>query len=90
MKYTIELDIPEIQRMLYLIHRDLARVEGNIVLARRKLDSARIGSYSLPGNVRKKAVQTIETAPAQAQVLYGAQYALQQALKVARDQGELG
>lgn len=79
-----------LQRVSYLIHRDLARTLGNIQIAQERLVEAQQTRNSLPGNQRRKAVQVLATAPEQAQVLRGAQEAVQSALRAARNQGRIG
>lgn len=78
----------EVQRILFLLHRDLARVVGNQILAQEKLDDHQSGVRRLSGRMREKAQQTVETTPKQEEVIRNAQGALQDALK--RFQAERG
>lgn len=70
----------QIQRILYLANRDLCRTVGAEVLAREKLESMQEG-VKLPGRIKKNAVQTVESAPQQQEVLEGAIEALKLGLK---------
>lgn len=81
-----EMSEKAIQRLIYLAHRDLCRVEGSIALAQRKLDSGE----RLPGNIRTEAVKTIKAGPEQAAVLEGALDVLRGALRAARRKGQVG
>lgn len=84
-------DPKEVQRLLHLVHRDLARVRGNILIAQERLAEEELaGKGILPGSMRKQAYQTIETGPEQQRVLEGAQNALRAALTAARERGEVG
>lgn len=76
----------EIQRLIYLAHRDLCRVEGAVLLAREKLEA----EGNLSGNQRKQAVMTIKAGPEQAEVLEGALAALRGSLREARSAGMVG
>lgn len=89
-KLVVPLEHSEIQRLLYLVHRDLARVRGNIVMAEEKLEEMKDPNHKAPGRIRKKALQTIATAPEQRAVLEGAQEALQEALRQGREAGLIG
>lgn len=79
----------EIQRILYLVHQDIARCEGNIILAQRKMDRHTSGEAPLAGRMRRKAAQVLDTTPAQIEVLVGAQNALRTALREARLEEEV-
>lgn len=76
----------QIQRLIYLAHRDLCRVEGAILLAQERLDDR----DNLSGNQRKQALQTIKAGPEQSDVLEGALEALRGSLRDARRQGTVG
>ena len=83
----------EIHRILHLVHRDLARVRGNILMAGERLEANRNrdpNQKQLPGSVRKQAEDTLRTGPEQQRVLEGAQEALRDALAKARERGEVG
>lgn len=77
-------DEKEVQRILYLLHRDLARVVGNQVLAEEQLEAHKVGAIRLSGRMRQRAEQTVATTPEQERVLRGAQNALRDALKHAQ------
>lgn len=79
-------DEKEVQRCLLLLHRDLARVVGNEVLATEQLEAHRAGTNRLSGRMREKAEQTVKTTPEQERVIRGAQRALRDALKHAQRQ----
>lgn len=87
-RINVSMNVSEqaIQRLIYLAHQDLCRVEGSIVLAQEKLDSGE----RLPGNVRKKAVETVKAGPEQADVLEEAIDGLRSALRAARRAGTGG
>lgn len=87
-KFVVEFSsVQEINRVAYLVHRDLARVEGSVVLAKELFSEAEEEGRRLPGRVRSKAKATLDAAPEQARVLRGARAALQRALRVARENG---
>lgn len=73
-------DEQQVQRLLFLLHRDLARVVGNQVLAEEQLEAHRNG-HRLSGRQRERAERTVATTPDQERVLRGAQAALRDALK---------
>lgn len=84
--------IQEIHRVLHLVHRDLARVRGNILMAQERLDYDKNrgpNEKGLPGNVRKQSYKVLESGPEQQQVLEAAQEALRAALADARGNGEV-
>ena len=83
-------DEQQVQRLLFLVHQDLARVVGNIVLSEEKLDDAKAAGIRLPGRIRTKAVEVLKTAPDQEKRLRATQEALQAGLKAARERGEAG
>lgn len=84
-KIVVEFDNEQqVQRLLYLANRDLCRSVGAEVMAKEKLDSQQETGQRLPGRIRKNAVQTIETAPQQQEVLEGAMDALKLGLKTVK------
>lgn len=78
----------EVQRCLLLLHRDLARVVGNQVLAEEQLEMHKNGTIRLSGRMRSRAQQTLDTTPEQERVIRGAQTALRDALKHAQKGGD--
>jgi len=80
-------DEKEVQRILYLLHRDLARVVGNQVIAEEQLEAHKSGAIRLSGRMRERAERTVQTTPEQERVLRGAQNALRDALKHAQKNG---
>lgn len=83
-KILVEFDNEQqVQRLLYLANRDLCRSVGAEVLAKEKLES-QDGGDRLPGRIRKNAVQTVESAPQQQEVLEGAMDAMKSGLKSAK------
>lgn len=81
----------QVQRLIYLAHRDLCRVEGSIVLAQEKLDNDGINNEKrLPGNVRKRAEETVNAGPKEATVLEDAIEALRECLRKGREAGVVG
>lgn len=87
---SVTLEHEGIERILFLIHRDLARVRGNIIMAEEKLESFKDPNVKVPGRIRDKAQRTLQTAPKQQAVLEAAQGALQDALREARAEGLVG
>lgn len=83
-------DENEIQRCLYLLHRDLARVVGNQVLADEQLEAHKSGRDRLSGRMLDKARQVVATTPKQERIIKGAQSALRDGLKQARREGVSG
>jgi hypothetical protein len=82
---TVEFqDERQVQRILFLLHRDLARVVGNEVLATEQLEAHNRREIRLSGRQREKAQQTVNTTPEQEQVIRGAQSVLRDALKNAQ------
>jgi hypothetical protein len=79
----IALRPSEMQRIALLVHQDLARVRGNIVMAEEKIQGR------LPGKVRQRALETIRTGPEQRDVLEGAREAISEGLKQCRKKGYL-
>lgn len=80
----------EIQRLLHLVHRDLARVRGNILIASERLEAEEhAGKPILAGTMRKQAQRIMESGPDQQKVLEDAQNALRAALNDARGRGEV-
>lgn len=80
----------EIQRLLHLVHRDLARTRGNIVIAQERIDAEKASDRPiLPGSMRKQALRILETGPEQQKILEDAQNALRAALVEARESGEM-
>lgn len=74
------------QRVMYLLFRDLARVEGSIVLAKERLDPNGM-LHTASGSQRRSAVQTLDSAPEQAQVIRDAYSAMQAGMRDARKRG---
>lgn len=84
-KIVVEFDSEQqVQRLLYLANRDLCRSVGAEVLAKEKLESMQEGA-KLPGRIKKNAVQTVESAPQQQEVLEGAMDALKLGLKASKE-----
>jgi hypothetical protein len=79
--------IQEVNRVAYLVYRDLARVEGSRVLAQEQFSEAEAEGRRLPGRMRAKAKATLDAAPEQARVLRGARAAIQRALRAERENG---
>lgn len=75
----------EIERLNLLVHQDLARVRGNQVMAEEKLSKSK-----LAGNIRKRAIDTINGTPHQRAVLEGAREALSEGMKICRQRGHRG
>lgn len=76
-------DVEQINRTLLLIHRDLARVMGEIQIAQERLSD----TTRLSGRMRKKAQSVLESAPRQEAVLRAAQEAMRATLRDLRSEG---
>jgi hypothetical protein len=84
MSFTVTFDSEqEVQRLIYLAHRDLCRIEGALVIAERRLEDR----DNLAGRMRRNAVQTVESAPAQIQTINAALEALRGSLAANRNEG---
>lgn len=80
-------EIEQVQRLAYLTHQDLARTLGSIQIAHEKME--RMGREGhLPGSQRRKAVQTLEAGPEQAERSRRAQESLQACIRQARERGQ--
>lgn len=81
-KILVEFDdIRQVDHLLHLVFRDVARAEGSLVIAERRLKAHTEGAQSLPGNMRRSAVQCVESAPEQIRVLWDTHAALRRARK---------
>jgi hypothetical protein len=80
-------DDQEVQRALYLVHRDLCRVLGNIVIAQERVEADEHSDDDderPTGRQRQKAHDTLRSAPQQAVNLRKTQRALQKAVLASR------
>lgn len=86
---SVMLREPEIQRVLYLTHQDIALAEGKLLIARRKLASKTVDGR-LSSSEFKKAMDIVKNTPRHLEVLYGAKDGFREALSEARQRGLSG
>lgn len=73
----------EAQRVLYLLHQDLAKSEGSVVLAQQTLDAYTEGE-KVGGHKREQAEKTLRSAPKHIATVRAAQKAVRAGLEASR------